>query len=488
VSDIMTESTESLIAEINAGPSGPRIAAVFDFDGTLIDGYSAAALYEHRFRNGELWPDEIVSMLRASLGPTLTHAQFTELVERGIRGWIGRPESELLELGERLFAEGVAGLLFHQAWRLVKAHQQAGHTVVIATSATRLQVAPLARELGVEHILCTRLAIDDGVVTGKIDGEALWGEGKINAVHAFFREHDLDREASHAYANGDEDVPLLAGVGNPHPVNPQPELAVEAAQRGWPVLKFASVKTGRFDPKPALRTATLFGTLIASAGAGLAVGALNGNRRQGVDLATSIFDSLAGPLTDINVDVVGEHHAWEQRPAVFFINHQSTMIDFLVTTRVIRTGFTAVAKAEVKSMPVVGQLFDLAGVAFLDRANRERAIEALKPAVDTLRSGTSVVMAPEGTRSMTPRLGTFKKGGFHMAMQAGVPIVPIVIRNAGEIMWRNAKTARSGTVEVAVLPPISTDGWTTDDLSKKVDEVRQLYLDTMANWPKRPHS
>jgi putative phosphoserine phosphatase/1-acylglycerol-3-phosphate O-acyltransferase len=485
----MTESTtESLISAIESGPTGPHIAAVFDFDGTLIDGYSAAALYDHRFRNGELWPDEMMWILRASFGPTLTHGQFTELVERGIRGWIDRPESELMELGERLFSEGIAGLLFHQAWRLVKAHQRAGHTVAIATSATRLQVAPLARELGVEHILCTRLATENGLITGKIDGEALWGEGKINAVHAFFRENDIDRDASHAYANGDEDVPLLAGVGNPHPVNPQPELAEESARRGWPVLRFPPVKTGRFDPKPALRTATLFGTLIASAGAGLAVGALNGDRRQGVDIATSIFDSLAGPLTDINIDVIGEHHAWEQRPAVFFINHQSTMIDFLVTTRVIRTGFTAVAKAEVKSMPVVGQLFDLAGVAFLDRANRERAIEALKPAVETLRSGTSVVMAPEGTRSMTPRLGPFKKGGFHMAMQAGVPIVPIVIRNAGEIMWRNAKTAKAGTVQVAVLPPISTEGWTAEDLTTKVDEVRQLYLDTMANWPSRSGS
>jgi putative phosphoserine phosphatase/1-acylglycerol-3-phosphate O-acyltransferase len=284
----MTETTESVLAAIDAGPSGRRVAAVFDFDGTLIDGYSAAALYGHRFRNGELGPDEMLWMLRASFGPTLSHAQFSELVERGIRGWIDRPESELLELGERLFAEGIAGLLFHQAWRLVKAHQQAGHTVVIATSATRLQVAPLARELGVEHVLCTRLATENGMITGKIDGEALWGEGKIRAVHAFFREHDIDRDASHAYANGDEDVPLLAGVGNPHPVNPQPELAAESARRGWPILHFTTVKTGRFDPLPALRTATLFGTLIASAGAGLAVGVLNGNRRQGVDLATSM--------------------------------------------------------------------------------------------------------------------------------------------------------------------------------------------------------
>jgi putative phosphoserine phosphatase/1-acylglycerol-3-phosphate O-acyltransferase len=168
---------------------------------------------------------------------------------------------------------------------------------------------------------------------------------------------------------------------------------------------------------------------------------------------------------------------------VFFINHQSTMVDFLVTTRVIRTGFTAVAKAEVKQMPVVGQLFDLAGVAFLDRADRKKAIDALRPAVETLQGGTSVVMAPEGTRSLTPRLGSFKKGGFHMAMQAGVPIVPIVIRNAGEIMWKNAKTVQSGKVQVAVLPPVHTDGWTNDELDKRVDEVREMYVSTLRDWP-----
>ncbi|GAA5174275.1 HAD-IB family hydrolase [Pseudonocardia eucalypti] len=476
---------EELIREIGAGPSGPGIAAVFDFDGTLIDGYSAAALYEHRFRNLELGPGELLRMVRASTGPTLTEEQFTGLVHDGIRGWVGRPESELLELGERLFAGGIAGSLFHEAWRLVESHQRAGHTVLIATSATLMQVAPLARELGVEHVLCTRLATRDGRLTGRIEGAAPWGEGKIAAVRDFFQAHGIDAAASHAYANGDEDVPLLAGVGRPHPVNPRPELAAEAARRGWPALRFHSGHTGRFDPAPALRTATLFGALFASAGAGIALGALNRDRRLGVDIATAMFDALAGPLTDIRVEVVGARHAWSHRPAVFFINHQSTMIDFLVTTRVIRTGFTAVAKAEVKQMPVVGALFDMAGVAFLDRANRDRAIEALRPAVRTLRSGTSVVMAPEGTRSLTPRLGPFKKGGFHLAAQAGVPIVPIVIRNAGEIMWRNARTARAGTVQAAVLPPISTDGWTPADIDAQVHAVRRLYLETMADWPTR---
>jgi putative phosphoserine phosphatase/1-acylglycerol-3-phosphate O-acyltransferase len=278
-------------------------------------------------------------------------------------------------------------------------------------------------------------------------------------------------------------VPLLAAVGHPHPVNPQPELAEAAEQYGWPVLTFTSGKPGRLDPRPVLRSATMFGTLLGAAGAGLAVGLLNRSRRTGVDVTLSLFDALASPLTDIRVSVVGEEHAWATRPAVFFINHQSALIDFLVTARVIRTGFTAVAKAELKQAPVVGQLLGLAGTAFLEREDRAKAIDGLRPAVETLRRGTSVVIAPEGTRSLTPTVGPFKKGGFHLAAQAGVPIVPIVIRNAGEIMWRDSRTARAGEVQVAVLPPIPTIGWTKADIDRQVVLLRQRYLDVLDDWP-----
>ena len=70
-------------------------------------------------------------------------------------------------------------------------------------------------------------------------------------------------------------------------------------------------------------------------------------------------------------------------------------------------------------------------------------------------------------------------------MQAGVPIVPIVIRNSGELMWRNASTIRAGSVQIAVLPPIPTIGWTAADLDKHVQEVRRQYLGTLADWPGR---
>jgi putative phosphoserine phosphatase/1-acylglycerol-3-phosphate O-acyltransferase len=121
--------------------------------------------------------------------------------------------------------------------------------------------------------------------------------------------------------------------------------------------------------------------------------------------------------------------------------------------------------------------------AFVDRADNAQARKALEPAVERLQSGTSIVIAPEGTRSPTPTPGKFKKGAFHLAMQAGVPIVPLVFRNTGELMSRNAMIIHPGLVQVAVLPPIDVSDWSRDDLDERIEGVRQLYIDTIAHWP-----
>ena len=144
--------------------------------------------------------------IRAAAGGPLDEAAFTELLLHGIRAWVGRSEEELDELGDQLFSSDIAGSLFHGAWRLVRAHQNQGHTVVIATSATRLQVAPMARELGIEHILCTELDLCDGIVTGALAGRPPWGEGKLAAVRDFARSRRIALKNCHAYANGDEEL------------------------------------------------------------------------------------------------------------------------------------------------------------------------------------------------------------------------------------------------------------------------------------------
>jgi putative phosphoserine phosphatase / 1-acylglycerol-3-phosphate O-acyltransferase len=265
------------------------------------------------------------------------------------------------------------------------------------------------------------------------------------------------------------------------PVNPAPVLARRAAERGWQVVRF-STKRGRLHPVAMVRTSALFGGFAAAVGVGAAAGVLTLDRRGGVDMATSLFGRLAGQLGNVRIEVIDERHT-THRPAVFFINHQSTLIDALVTSRVVQRGFSVVAKAEVKRIPVLGQLLTLADVAFVDRSSTSKAISAMQPAVEKLRAGVSIVLAPEGTRSLSPRIGAFKKGGFHLARDAGVPIVPIVIRNAGEIMWRNAKVAQEGTIEVVVHEPVPTVDWTRGDIDEWVPRMRQLYIDTLDDWP-----
>src|ERR1700749_2308124 len=108
-------TVDQLIEQIRVAPRGPKVAAFFDFDGTLIQGYSASALYAHRARNLELGPDEFVRTLRAALSGPLDEPTFEDLLLQGIRGWAGRTEDELMELGALLFAQEIAGALFHGA-------------------------------------------------------------------------------------------------------------------------------------------------------------------------------------------------------------------------------------------------------------------------------------------------------------------------------------------------------------------------------------
>ena len=89
------------------------------------------------------------------------------------------------------------------------------------------------------------------------------------------------------------------------------------------------------------------------------------------------------------------------------------------------------------------------------------------------------MIAPEGTRSPTPRLGRFKKGAFHMAMQAGVPIVPVVFRNVLDAFPKDARIVRPATIEAVVLPPVETTDWTVEALDVKIAEIRDRYLEVL---------
>ncbi|MES2681961.1 MAG: HAD-IB family hydrolase [Pseudomonadota bacterium] len=477
------DALQEALARIAASPRGPGIAAFFDFDGTLIDGYSAGAYFIDRMQRGLMTRKELVDLVGMVRKGDLSDAEFGEVIAKGVLDWAGQTEDEQRALWQRLFVSRIAPTLFPEAWKLVRAHQRRGHTVAIASSATRYQIEPLAAEYGIEHLLCTQPRLRKGRLTGGIDGLPPWGEGKAAAVRSFAAQHEVDLAQSFGYANGNEDIPFLRAVGRPTAVQAKPPLLAAAAAGGWPCLSFAPRRRGPFTAMA--RTAGAYTAMAATFLAGLGYARLTGERRRAVDFITSMASESALAVLGVDVQVIGEEHLWAHRPCVFLINHQSKF-DMFLMMYLVRRGFTGVAKQEAAKVPGFGTYMRMADVAFLDRAHSGRAVDALRPAVQLLQRGLSIVMAPEGTRSWTPRVGHFKKGAFHLAMQAGVPVVPVVIRNAGEIMGRNDQTMRAGRVEVAVLPAIAVSHWQKHEMEARIAEVRQLFVETLENWPGEP--
>lgn len=471
---------EAVLAEIAQGPRGPRVGAFFDLDGTLLSGYSAGAFYRERLRRGEMSRAELARTLAVAVDGSLLGGDPARLGPIAVDGLRGRSEDSLVELGERLFVQGIARTIRPGARELVRAHRRRGHTVVIASSATRFQVAPVARDLGIEHVLCTELETEDGLFTGELRGQMLWGEPKASAARAFARNYSIDLRRSFAYGNGEEDIPFLSTVGRPHPVNPQPKLERIARDQGWPVVALRDPPSG--GVRDLARTLGAVGALNLVAAAGVGVGLVSGDRKLGANLTSTLGFDAALAIAGIRLRVSGEHNLWSARPAVFLMNHQSGL-DPLIVGALVRRDFTGAGKKEAKYDPRSALLGRALNTAFLDRENPERAKEEMRKLVHRLHEGVSVVVAPEGTRTPTPVLRPFKKGAFHLAMDAGVPVVPIVLRNAGELMWRTARTMHPGTVDVAVLEPIPTDDWTRENLGERVEAVRERFVETLEHWP-----
>src|SRR6516162_472604 len=388
-----TWSEEDLIAAVETGPKGPNIGAFFDFDGTLIDGYSLAAFARYHLRSLQVTPADLGRMLLTGIRGATSEEDFEQFTVLSMHAWAGRSEDELAELGERLFVQAISGSLYPEGWRLVGAHRRAGHTVVLASSATRFQVAPAARAMGVEHILVSPVEIVNGICTGRPGGPLLWRAGKAAAVQAFAAEHGVDLPQSYAYSNGDEDVPFLRAAGRARAINPGRHLAEAARHYGWPVARFRSRRAGVADI--AHTVAGLIGMLGGFA-AGMVLGAATGSRREAVDLGTTLAGELGSVLAGVRLDVHGAEHL-AARPAVFVFTHQS-QLDVLILAKLLRGGFTGVAKKELANSPGFGLVFRLADVAFVDRQDNAQARKALEPAVEKLRDGISLVIAPERCR------------------------------------------------------------------------------------------
>ena len=218
------------------------------------------------------------------------------------------------------------------------------------------------------------------------------------------------------------------------------------------------------------------GTISTAFVAGTAIRFLTGSTREGTNFGLGLFGDLSSALAGISLDITGEEFLWSDRPAVFIFNHQS-IADGFIMIKLLRRDLAAIGKKEISKVPLLGDLVSAAGLVLIDRHNSKDAITAMRPLVDAIREDRkSVIIAPEGTRSLDGALLTFKKGAFHLALQAGVPIVPVVLHDVGAIMPKGEWGTTPGKVKVDVLKPISTKKWKEETIQDHIDEVRAKFL------------
>ncbi|AEO57441.1 hypothetical protein MYCTH_2303614 [Thermothelomyces thermophilus ATCC 42464] len=194
------------------------------------------------------------------------------------------------------------------------------------------------------------------------------------------------------------------------------------------------------------------------------------------------FKYLMGFSTGVTFEVEDpKGHLKNVRPAVFIGNHQ-TELDVLMLGCMFPKYCSVTAKASLKKVPFLGWFMALSGSVFLDRANSKDARQALQGAANEIRDKRqSVYIFPEGTRSYAkePMLLPFKKGAFHLAVQAQVPIVPVVVANYSHVLWIKGLVFNAGKIPCKVLDPIPTTGLTAADVDELTRSTRNLMLNEL---------
>ena len=174
----------------------------------------------------------------------------------------------------------------------------------------------------------------------------------------------------------------------------------------------------------------------------------------------------------IQLEVRGLEHAIPGESFVLMSNHQS-LYDVPVIYQALPLRIRMVAKKELFNVPVWGRAMHRAGFIALDRANRERSRETLLASAEVLHGGTSIWIAPEGTRSKTGQLGEFRKGGFHLALQSGRRILPLsVVGTRAVLPAKGARITDGCAVQVVVHPAIDPRDFGEEKRAELIAQVR----------------
>ncbi|MCX5854232.1 MAG: lysophospholipid acyltransferase family protein [Deltaproteobacteria bacterium] len=189
----------------------------------------------------------------------------------------------------------------------------------------------------------------------------------------------------------------------------------------------------------------------------------------------SIWARILLILSNTRVKVIGTENVLAGKPQIFMANHQSDF-DILIVLAHIPGQFRWIVKKELFNIPVFGAAMRNAGYIEIDRQHHERAMMSIDKAARKITEGKSVMSFPEGTRSRDGSIRPFKKGMFHLAIKSGVPIVPISIVGAKDIMPKRSLHIKPGQVTLVIDKPIDVSGYAIENRNELIERVRNVIV------------
>jgi putative phosphoserine phosphatase/1-acylglycerol-3-phosphate O-acyltransferase len=405
-------------------------AAFFDLDRTLLAGASgevfSAAMKTAGLVNRSIPGEALLFRLFNSIGETLPSMALARQAVALAKG----KSQEAVQAAAAVAADTLLEMIQPLAAALFDEHRAAGRPVVMATTTPHDMVKPLADLLGLDAVIATQYRVnEDGTYHGTLDGPFVWSAGKLAAVRSWADAHGIDLAASYAYSDSVYDTPLLAAVGFPFVVNPDPRMAMMAAARRWPTID------------------------LSEGGSGMArIPVVNLEIQR---LALSFTHPLFFPYAKFDID--GVENIPAAGPAIIVGNHRSYFDPIAMAVTIARTDRTVrfLGKKEVFDAPIVGQIAAALGGIRVDRGTGSD--EPLKAAAEALEHGDMVAVMPQGT---IPRGKAFvdpklkgRWGAARLAAMTSAPVIPVGLWGT-EKVW--PRSARLPNVLNIVDPPTVT--------------------------------
>jgi 1-acyl-sn-glycerol-3-phosphate acyltransferase len=226
---------------------------------------------------------------------------------------------------------------------------------------------------------------------------------------------------------------------------------------------------------------TILGSVV-----GLALRLVDSSGDRVLDLARS-WSRWVTSFAGVKIVVENRGNLVPDHPYVFMANHASSLDIWAVFVAIPRR-IRLIAKKQLARIPLFGWVMWAGRFIFIDRQNGVAARRSIELAGQRIHDGVSVLLFPEGTRTRDGTLGPFKKGGFHLAVKAGVAIVPVALRGTRELMPPGSLLLRSGTMTVIIGEPIATEGLSDEERANLSDRVRGAVEGLLAEKSSEPRS